>query len=162
RIPRSKPHRQVFVESVLAERTYRDLDAETSDPERELELVDRMALGGRLVRPVRADHEDPSGLASPGKRVEEIDRRGIAPVQILDHEQERHGGGDRVDRVDELAEHPLGRCAGDPATQRIELAVWDERRHLSEPQRSVAGEDGYEIPSAFAATEPREGLEDRE
>ena len=73
---------------------------------------DRMLGRPRLAGPIGAEHEQPGGLVPAGERAQDVDRRGIAPVEILEEEQEGTVGGDSLDGLDELPEHPLARRRG--------------------------------------------------
>ena len=85
----SEAHGQVILERLLAQGTHREFGAETADAQPRLELVDRVVLRSGVAAPVGADHEQPRLLAPARQRLEKIDRRGIAPVQVLEHEHER-------------------------------------------------------------------------
>ncbi len=64
------------------------------------------ALGRReLVRAVGREQQNPPGVEVVREEDDEIERRGIRPVQILEHEQ--HGSGSRAvrEQCERLLEH---------------------------------------------------------
>jgi hypothetical protein len=44
-------------------------------------------------------HEQTCPLAAAGESVEQVDRRGVAPVRVLEHERERRAAADLVERL---------------------------------------------------------------
>ena len=65
-----------------------------------------------LDRPVAADHQQARRLATLGKAGERVERRGIAPVQVLERQHQRRRCRERPRRLRELAQHALAAAAG--------------------------------------------------
>ena len=85
----SEAHGQVILERLLVQGAHRKFGAETADAQPRLEPANGVMLRRGFAAPVGADHEQPRLLAPARQRLEKIDRRGIAPVQVLEHEHER-------------------------------------------------------------------------
>ena len=82
------------------------------------------ALGRRgLVGPVRREQQDPPVVEVVREEDDEIERRGVRPVQILQHEQHRRGRGPLGEQRQRLLEHPQLR----PRRLRVEPPGLPER-----------------------------------
>jgi hypothetical protein len=88
-------------------------------------------------RPIRAQHQQPRGFATPGHVGEPLDGRQIAPVQIFQHQHEGALGRQRPDHLGQLPQHPRLRGAAHPALEGFELLAGHERRQLHQPARRL-------------------------
>ena len=156
---RAEPCRQVVADGVPAERPHRDLRAQATSAQISRKTVDGMLLRDGVAAPVRADDEQTRRLPSSGERIEEVDGRGIAPVQVLEDEDERELVADRLEGLEHLPEHPQVRGSDQAALNRLELVVGEEPRHLCEPGRCLPGEQRDELLAARLAGEPAERLQ---
>ena len=127
----------ILRDGISAERADRDLGTEATPAEFACQTVNRMVLCDRIAPPVRANHEQARRLASSGERVDQVDRRGIGPLQVFEDEHERVFAADRLERLEHLSEHPLGRCPDQAAVDGLELVVGEEPRHLRDPGRRL-------------------------
>ena len=109
----------------------------------------------------RRDHEDGRRFTSCSEHQQEIRRRCIGPLNVLEHEHQRSFGGDNVDGVGELAEHARLARTLDSQRERGKLLVGDEPGHLRDPCRGVPREEVDEMPVASTAAECPECREDR-
>ncbi len=102
----------VFADRIGGERLQGELGREAA----ETELLQRLRGmdGPVLTRPERAEQEQTRRVGAAGEQRDEIEGGRIAPVQVLEQENERPADGDRSERLDDLAEHPLG-CRTDRA-----------------------------------------------
>ncbi len=58
-------------------------------------------------RPVRPQHEQARGSSAAGQRGEQVERRVITPVQVLQQEDKRRVNAQRFQEIGQLAQHPL-------------------------------------------------------
>ena len=97
-----------------------------------LDGPERVLARDQLGRPVRRQHQQP-GRAAPSARAELVHGGVIAPVQVFEHQHERGVGGQGLDRLVPLAEHPFpaggrlrwdrsGRCR--PSVSSTRPARW--------------------------------------
>ena len=75
----------------------------------------------QVVAPVAADQRDPFPVQHPGQEGDQVPGRGVGPVQVLQHEQDRGGGRELGEQAEHAAEHLLPGQAG-PVLVRL-LAV---------------------------------------
>ncbi|MEZ5100241.1 MAG: hypothetical protein R3C15_10680 [Thermoleophilia bacterium] len=121
---------------------------------------DRVGGGPRVLRAKRREHDESGGVVPAGERGERVDRRRVAPVEVLQDERERALGGDGLHGVDELAEHALARrrrrgsARGEPERAR-------EPRELRHPGRGELREERSDVGAVAATAQPAEGLQDR-
>ena len=70
-----------------------------------------LALG--LEGPQAADQQQPRRIATSGQEGDEVEARRIAPVKVLEPEDDRALGGKHLERMGDLAQHALRRGVGD-------------------------------------------------
>ena len=103
-------------------------------------------------RPVGAEQEEARALGAQSERRNQVDRRRIAPLEVVEPENQRALRGERLDGVAHLAQHALAIRAGDAREKPFALRLREERRHLREPRRGVATEHvEHPIPAGTAA-----------
>src|SRR5262249_29451668 len=89
-----------------------------------------------------------------------VERREVAPVQVLEDDRERRLlGRERLERLDDLAQHPLARRAERLALQLLALVGAAERRELHEPRRRVPPQERHDSLAAALAAERSERVE---
>src|SRR6185369_1243108 len=101
---------------------------------------ERMPADDDVCRPVGAEEEEARSLGAESERRNQVDRRRIAPLEIIEPENERAFRGERLRSVAHFAEHPLAIRAGDASEKPFVLHLREERRHLCEPRGSVTTE----------------------
>ncbi|HXH82750.1 MAG TPA: hypothetical protein VNN07_07455 [Candidatus Tectomicrobia bacterium] len=125
-------------------------------PER---MVRRGGVGGAIRG---QDHE--AGAARPWLRQErqQVEGRHVAPVQVLQDEEERRVPGERVDGLAHLAQHARRSRAERLPLQRVDLVRVGHRGHLGEPGRSVPPEHCRDARAVRPAAERSERLQNRQ
>ncbi|MCU7375180.1 hypothetical protein PEC18_31275 [Paucibacter sp. O1-1] len=93
-----------------------------------------MFLEYQLGGPEGADKHQRAAAATPPRQVaEQLDRGVIAPLQILQHQQQRLFGAGPIDQLAELAQHAVLSRTGGLALQLPSVLVADEPGQLQEP-----------------------------
>src|SRR5215510_6181933 len=113
-------------------------------------------------RPPGSDDEQARRFAPLRQRRNEIQRRVIAPVQVFDHQHEWSVGRQRLDRSDNLAQHPLTRRPENLTLQRFASGGVKERRHLRKPHRSALIKELNQSVAAMFTTESFERFQQRQ
>ena len=152
----------VALDLVLAEVGERHLGAQPPRVQAVLQVADRVLGDHRVDRPVAAQHEEARGLAALREKADQVERRGIAPVEVLEHEDQRLLRAERLGELGDLAQHALARGALELALQRCAAVLADEPGHLHEPARRHAAQRLDEGRPAGAARERAERLEHRQ
>ena len=114
-----KPDREVLGHRFRRQVLQRQLTRQRVRLQLPLDGFEGMVAENHLDRSIGADHHQPGGIAASREVGHKIDRGEVAPVQILEHEDERLLGGDRFDGFRHLAQHPLARRAGHLLPQRL-------------------------------------------
>ena len=117
------------------------------------------ALGrGELIRAVRREQQQPPLGEVMREKDDEIERRRIGPVQILEHEQHGRGGGEATEERERLLEHTQLRACGPDLRKpgQRALAVTSSPRAQRLGERLVRQLGAYEVDAA-----PDEHLESR-
>src|SRR5215470_3026989 len=113
-----------------------------------------------LDRTHGAHDQKPRGLRAPSDETKPVQRRCVAPLQILQAQNERLVHGSSRDRIRELPQHALT-CPTDRASsQRFELAIAQQCGQLSQPAGSMAAEGVQKAVGMRAATEARDRIEE--
>ena len=126
------------------------------------ELEDGALGQGGLDGAIGGDQEQPSGLPPPGDQREQVHGRRVAPVEILENEDEGGVGGQRLDQLRHLAQHALSRGPDELALQRVPVARVEEPRHFHEPGGRVSTQERDEPIGRASAAEPGERVQHRE
>jgi hypothetical protein len=100
-----EPQAQVALDLRRAQELERDLAAAPAELEVHLEAAQGMTVHHELDRPIGRDHEQARGLGAVGEERQEIERRVVAPVQVLEDEDERRVARETLERLDELEQH---------------------------------------------------------
>ena len=66
----------------------------------------------QVVGPVGADQRDPFAVQHPGQERDQVPGRGVGPVQVLEHQQDRSRGRELGEQAEHAAEHLLPGQAG--------------------------------------------------
>jgi hypothetical protein len=134
------------------------------------QLGDQAGVGARLGGAERGGEQDRQALQPPREVREEAQRRAVAPVQVVDGQQQRPLGGDvrgepvepvqrreRRDALAHLGEHRAGgrrrtgeRRAGPRRDVALEQLAHDAERELALQLRRAGGEDAQRGPLAQA------------
>ena len=125
-----------------------------------VDRTERMAAERHLDRSIGPDHEEPRRIAPLRQRRHEVERRVIAPMQILQQQDQRRrqGGDERRD----VAQHTLARAGAEPALERLALGRLDHPGDLHEPGRRMATQHVHDRTPAAGRAETSERLEDRQ
>ncbi|PYQ18054.1 MAG: hypothetical protein DMF81_26100 [Acidobacteria bacterium] len=83
-------------------------------------------------------------------------------MQVLEPQDHRRLGRERLDGLGQLAEHALVRGRLRPALERPQLAGADQGRHLDQPRRRVLREGPNDGVTVRFSAEPGERIEDRQ
>jgi hypothetical protein len=127
-----------------------------------LDGAERVLTEDDVGRTVGGEQEEPNGLVSPREVRDQVERRVIAPLQIVEPEHETARGTHRLERLCHLAEHAAsGRCT-EFLLEKRELATSHQGRHLDEPVGRIAAEDRRELVTPRGTAQATERLEHRE
>jgi hypothetical protein len=110
-----EPARQERLHVPCTQRRERDVAGAAMGHERLLHGVERMDAAEDLGRPVAADEEQPCRADALAQIGERVDRGCVAPVNVLEHEDQRAVGRERLERVAELAQQAIAIGVGHPA-----------------------------------------------
>jgi hypothetical protein len=124
--------------------------------------LQRVGADGHVGGPVGAEDQQPRGVGSPREHRQHVGRARVAPVQVLQEEDERAIRAHRIERLDDLAEHALAGRSGRPSLHRLQLVVGEQGRQLREPRRRILLEDPDERLPSRLATQAPERLEHRQ
>jgi hypothetical protein len=117
-------------------------------------------LHGDVRRPVGPDHHQPRRLTTLAEQRQQIERRRIAPVQVLEHEHECHRPGQLLRQHGKLAQHAFGsgRVQG---TAQLIITVAEQPRQLRQPGRRDATQQAGQIGAMRQSGEAFGGFEHR-
>src|SRR5262249_60290719 len=102
-----EPLREICGDVRRVEKRQRDLVALPSDAQLLKERLQRMSRYDDVHWTVAPENEQPRRLLPTCQHPEEVERRMITPVQILEYENERGVSGQRFEGFGHLAQHPL-------------------------------------------------------
>ena len=125
----------------------RQLRAEVVELQVLLHRAQRVLVEHHVAGAVGADDQHARRLAATRQRRDEIDRRAVAPVGILEHQHERRLGAERFDGFGHLAQHALARGAAHLFVERGTLVGLHERRHLRAATLARSGERASTSPA---------------
>lgn len=86
------------------------------------------------------DHQEPCRFTPLGEEPQQVDGGLVAPLQVLEHQQEGHVSGQCLDEDRELAQHALGPDGLQRLPQRGLILGADQPGHLSQPCRCDAAQ----------------------
>ena len=117
----------------------------------------------RPGRPERADQQQPGGLATAQQRRDQVERGVVGPVQVLEHQDHRRGGAERVERLEHLAQHPRPRRAlGGVADRHAHGPGLEQPRELDQPGRRALRQHADDRVPLRAARELAQRLQHRQ
>ena len=96
---------------------------------------------GDVDRAIGADEEQPRRLVAPREEREEIEGRGITPVQILENQDQRRLRSQRLDCLRHLSKHSLARGAQQFPLQPVAVRGLEEPRQVREPGGGVLAQE---------------------
>jgi hypothetical protein len=120
-----------------------------------------MVATADVRRPIRREDQDARRLGVQCQRREQIDGRRVAPVKVVEPQDQRTLGGERHGGVAQLAHHPLAIRAPAAHAQTLALRRRQQRRHVRDPRRRVPAEHGDDAIGAGAVAHHAERLQDR-
>src|SRR6266542_4362565 len=132
--------RDVLDDRVLVQRCERNLLTETPDREVADDRVWRLRQVDHLFVPVRAKQQHGGALRTPCERGDPVQRRRIAPVKILEAEDDSRLYGHGVERLCQLSEHALRCCSGGPSLECSQLSPCLQAGQLREPRGRVSAQ----------------------
>lgn len=116
------------------------------------------AEGVGLERP---DDEQPCRDRAPREIGERIERRGVAPVEVLEHEDERLRGRQVLDGLAELEQPPVPARVGRPSAQALGRGVVHPAGQLEQPPRGPARQRLDDVGALGLVAEPAQQVEHR-
>ncbi len=122
--------------------------------------AERILVGERL-RPVRRDDEELRTCRASGEMKERVDGRGVAPLQILEDENERLPGGERLHGFGELEQPAFPARHGGPSAQALDGGVVHLPRKLEQPAGRAARQRCDDVVAARLVAQPAQQVEDR-
>ena len=115
------PNVEILGDLGLRERPQHDLAGQVSRDQVALEGMQRLRRARDIRGPVRGDDQDLRGEPVARERGDQVEGGGVRPVEILEDEQQRRRRGDRLERLADLAQHPLSRGAEDLLLERLAM-----------------------------------------
>ena len=157
-----EPLREIRADVIAGEELERQLHASTTGDQTLLHRLQRMSPDHQIHRSVRADDQQARGSGALGDVGERVDCRTVAPVQVLEDEHERAIPRQRLERLAELPQHPVAVRARHATMKRLRPLPVEERRHLKEPGRRPALQDGEYVAAVGVSAEAAEDVEHRQ
>ena len=154
--------RQIRGDMRLAQEREGDVLALAPHPQLLNERAQGMRLHDDIHRAIAADHQKARCFLAARQHAEQVEGRIVAPVEILDHQQERGRGGQCLDGFRHLTQHAL---LGDPeqlAAQRLAIAAVFQPRQLHQPGGGVGLEYADHALGPGFAQQSSKRLEDRQ
>ena len=102
------------------------------------------------------------GPEPAGQIRQQVQRGIVAPVQILQHQQERAADRQHLDRLGQLPQHALLGGPHDPALHRLERRRTEQRGHLGQPRGGLLLQHRQERRALGFSTQPAQRLQDRQ
>ena len=106
-----------------------------------LEPLQRMFGNYHVHRPLCDDHHCLRGRPLAGQSGDEIDSRGIHPLQILEHPQQGRFQVERVQHLPDLAQHAFPGRPENLLLQHLALFAVQQRRELHQPGGRLRGQN---------------------
>ena len=126
-----------------------------------LERLERTVGHDDVRRTVCADHEQSGRFSPPGDRGDDVERRVIGPVEILEDEHDGGCGGHDFERLAEFTHHTFARGAENLPLERGLLVASDEGRELNHPRRRVRLQRVHDLRAAWSTRELPDRFEHR-
>jgi hypothetical protein len=160
-VPR-KALREVRADRRLGQRLQRQLRALAASEQLARERRERVPLRDEIAGTVGAEHQQACVAAPARERRDQVDRRAVAPVQVLEDQHQRCRRRELAERVQHLAQASLRRDPGGGAQQQREVVLVEQPRHLREPRRREAAQQRHELVERDLLGEVAERLEQRQ
>jgi hypothetical protein len=128
----------------------------------EFERMQGMLPHKHLDRPIRPEHQEAGGYPAPRQIAHQVQRGDIAPVQILEHQDQRLLGRQGLQRLGELPQHAFACGAQHPTLHGFERGRRQQPWHLHQPGGGVLGQRRHQPLAVWPATELSQGVEDRQ
>ena len=115
-----------------------------------------------LLGPIHADDQELRRFAPAAEKSNELGRRRIRPLQVVEHHDNGRIDTQRLEGVGQLAHGACPRRARRAPPQIVETFRGDDSRHLYEPGGGVPDEHVDHAVCVRPATEPTHGVDHRE
>ena len=119
--------------------------------------IERMIQRDDLGETEACQPHEARAAAPPRDIVDELDRRTVAPMQVLGHQQQRPALGVAIEHLAHLAQHSIRADARQLSSQRLALLRGAEPRQLQQPGRRHRAQQARN--RAVAAAQLRERFE---
>jgi hypothetical protein len=127
-----------------------------------LHAAERVIVDDQVGRPEGPDDQQPGGFTLARDVRDQVDGRGIAPVEILEHEHQRPRTREDLERFGHLPEHPSRprdhRLAGDLPGGPLRL----ERRELRDPGGRMPPQDATDLAGPVVPSHLPDRIEERQ
>jgi hypothetical protein len=134
-------------DSAFVERWQLDSSAELAGLQVACHAFDQIRAG--LARSISRDDQHSRRLTPPCERGEPVDRRRIAPVQVLDLQNQCRVLRQRFESVGQLAQHALWRRADGASCEQGCIGGCGQRGKLRQPQRCEAAQGASEVATQW-------------
>jgi hypothetical protein len=105
-----------------------------------------------LGRSIRRDQEPTRRFPPTRQYSQQVQGGGVAPVQVFKHQHQRLPGGQQLQCLGELSEHPFPRHPVNAAPQRLQVGGTDQAWHLHQPGRGLLPQEHhYFLPTGSSA-----------
>ncbi len=157
----AKATREIGGDTATAQVFEVDLRDSTPGAQMHQDLLGRVVQSRHLGRAIGSDEHGASALGPLREDGHEIHRAAIAPVQVLQDENDGTLDRNRLQQPRELAGHSLRGCFGVPAAQPLHVRLRLERGHLSQPARGSRAKGSHQPVSHRTLAHPLQGLQHR-
>jgi hypothetical protein len=124
--------------------------------------LERVPARQDVLGAIRADHQEPCGLPPACEHCDEIQRRTVAPMQVLDDQDQRSRRGHGFQRFGHFAQHALGCGTDELPRELLALGIAEQRGQLREPSRREPAQHANHLFAALVATQAANRVEDRQ
>ena len=148
---RRRSFRHVVGDLAFGERIEHDLLAQAVQAQLVPQRVERMVQRDDLGEAKACEPHEARAAAPPRDVVDELDRRAVAPMQVLGHQQQRPALGVAIEQLAHLAQHAIRADAGELSSQRVALLRGAEPRQLQQPGRRHGAQQRHGSVAVAAA-----------
>ena len=125
-------------------------------------VVQGMGTPPHLGGPIRREQEQTRRFPPTRQDGQQVQGGGVAPVQVFEHQHQRLLGGQPLQGLGELPEHPFPRRPASAAPQRLQVSGRDQARHLHQPGRRLLPQERHPPLPAGAPTHASQRLQHRQ
>ncbi len=125
-------------------------------------VAERRSPARRRIGPVRREHEQSGPGRSLREVAEQLDRRAVPRMEVLDHDDDRGDRRHRIERVRRLSKQSPDRPIGGAAAEVVNSRRLDEPRQHEQPRRRDVPEDLTESRAARPPADGGERVEERQ